>query len=558
MQWINDETLQAICRTFLHSLWQGMIAAILAGLVLVSTRRTAARTRYNLLGGILLLSLLAAGFTFYLESDATPASRPASGDQYIIVATPSASSSTSHPGDILLQYMNEHAALIMLAWLIVFMFKCCRLMNGFLHIRRIRQEALPVAAEWKEQMLRLSQQLGIFQTVRLMETARAQVPFTLGFLKPCIYVPLGLLAQLPADQVETILLHELAHIRRKDYLVNILQNFSDTIFFFNPAMLWISSLLREEREACCDDIVVEHTPHQKSYLYALVAFQERATGVQPGMALLGKQDHLLSRVKRLLTRENKKLGIMEKSILMLGIMAITAFSFMPVQDNHVLDKASKDSINPVWLSERISRDPSLAADITAENIVCDTIPANKTKKLRVDTVYLSPRKVLKLDKPEKSEEKARVEYIVLDDLKKDSSFQFKTKFVYHLDSTRVNINTSANMNVNVLHIDSSSTFRLDTTHIYRIEKDSVKLIYARPQLKSVVLYTPQAMQVVQPKPAPKPAKIKVIQFTPAPVSAPKPVPAVSPKPPKKPSKYEPVLPAALLKTMNIGKPEIEC
>lgn len=542
MQWINDEILQAICRTFLHSLWQGMIVAILAGLVLAFTRRSAARTRYNLLGAILLLSLLAAGFTFYLESGITFTPRPASGDPYIIVATPSATSSTTHPGDILLQYMNAHAGLIMLVWLIVFMFKCCRLMNGFLHIRRIRQEALPAAAGWNEQMLRLSRQLGISKTVQLLETARAQVPFTLGFLKPCIYVPLGLLAQLPADQVETILLHELAHIRRRDYLVNILQNFSDTVFFFNPAMLWISALLREEREACCDDIVVEHTPHQNSYLYALVAFQERATGVQPGMALLGKQDHLLNRVKRLLTRENKKLGIMEKSILMLGVMAITAFSFMPVQDNQVLDKASKDSINPVWLSEKISSDPSLAVDITTENIVCDTIPANKPKSSG------KVGKLQKLDKPKKSKEITRVEYI---EQHKDSSFHYTTKFVYHIDSVQTNIQ--------VYHIDSTKIFKLDTTHIYKIEANNAKLIYTRPQLQSVIIYTPQALNSLEPLPVQKqPVKLKTIQYKLAPMPTPKPIPATSPKPPKKVSKYEPVLPAALLKTMNIGKPEIEC
>src|SRR5690606_24471615 len=138
-----------------------------------------------------------------------------------------------------------------------------------------------------------------------------------------------------------------------------------TIFFFNPAMLWISALLREEREACCDDIVVAHTPHQSSYLYALVAFQERAAGIHPGVALMEKQHHLLNRVKRLLTRENKKLSIMEKSILMLGILAVTAFSFIP---------ASEESVNPVWRSEKLIQ-------------TADTLPIKKSKDIRIDTVH---------------------------------------------------------------------------------------------------------------------------------------------------------------------------
>ncbi|GEP96146.1 M56 family metallopeptidase [Chitinophaga cymbidii] len=555
MQWMNNEILQAICRTFLHSLWQGMIAAILAGLVLAFTRRTAARTRYNLLGSILLLSLLAAGFTFYLESNT--AAGTASGGPYIIVAAPSATSSIAHPGDILLQYMNAHAGLIMLVWLIVFMFRCCRLMSGFYHIRRIRQEASPATAEWSERMRDLAEQLGISQTVRLLETARAQVPFTLGVLKPCIYVPLGLLAQLPADQVETILLHELAHIRRKDYLVNILQNFSDTIFFFNPAMLWISALLREEREACCDDIVVAHTPHQSSYLHALVAFEERAAGIHPGIALMEKQHHLLNRVKRLLTRENKKLSIMEKSILMLGILAVTAFSFIP---------ASKDSVNPVWRSEKLTQ--------TADKLI-DTVPARKSKEIRIDTVYT--RNHHKKDKSPK-------QVVFHADSAKDQVVVFHADTVhlkhqvYHVDTAHVKYKvhyttdtvshtyrTTYSNEYTVLSIDSTrpkitiyaeKPIKLDTAPVYKVVTMSAPKITLYSPQKTIVLQAnpaPAPKLKLKPKPAAAPKQIK----KPEPAATPKPQPAKEPKA-KKPSKYEPVLPAALLKTMNIGKPQEEC
>src|SRR6202008_3371205 len=113
-----------------------------------------------------------------------------------------------------------------------------------------------------------------------------------------ILVPLGLLAALPPSQVETILLHELAHIRRKDYLVNLLQRFSEAVFFFNPALIWISSLIRQEREACCDDIVVSTATHHGNYLKALVSFQEYClTPPKYAMAIGSKQHYLLNRVK---------------------------------------------------------------------------------------------------------------------------------------------------------------------------------------------------------------------------------------------------------------------
>jgi beta-lactamase regulating signal transducer with metallopeptidase domain len=83
-----------------------------------------------------------------------------------------------------------------------------------------------------------------------------------------------MLTTLPASEIEAILLHELAHIRRRDYLVNLLQSFSDIIFFFNPAVLWLSSLIRDERENCCDDIAIGEVKNKKQFIHALLSFQE--------------------------------------------------------------------------------------------------------------------------------------------------------------------------------------------------------------------------------------------------------------------------------------------
>jgi len=88
----------------------------------------------------------------------------------------------------------------------------------------------------------------------------------IGLVKPAILVPLGLLSNLPPGQVEAVLLHELAHIRRKDYLVNLLQSFAEAIFFFNPAVLWISSLIREERENCCYDIAIGGIKNKNKFI----------------------------------------------------------------------------------------------------------------------------------------------------------------------------------------------------------------------------------------------------------------------------------------------------
>ena len=146
----------------------------------------------------------------------------------------------------------------------------------------------------------------------------------LGHLKPVILFPAAALTTLAPEEIEAILLHELAHIRRKDYLVNILQNLAEIIFFFNPAVLWISSLIKEERENCCDDIAISQVKNKKQFIHALVSFQEYNLTSKYAATFSGKRNHLLNRIKRIITNNNKTLSNMEKIFLVTGII-ITGF-----------------------------------------------------------------------------------------------------------------------------------------------------------------------------------------------------------------------------------------
>lgn len=473
----TSEILPAVCRTFLHSIWQGLLAAIVAGTVLALTRRSSARRRYNLLGGILVLSVLAAFATLVTElrSVQEPASIPAS----TAAATAAAPAALTTFGywDILVNYLNTHAPFIMLVWGIVFLFKCFRMGMGFYHIYHIRRhQVYEPDKSWKVRTEQLAGLLGIRRMVKLVESGLVQVPLTVGFLKPCIFIPLGLLAQLPADQVEAVLLHELAHIRRKDYLVNIVQSFVESIFFFNPALLWISARLRDEREACCDDVALVHTPQQGSYLHALVAFAAHtpANGLQ--MAITHKKHHLLNRVKRMLTQENQKLGVMEKSILIVGLVVISAFSMIPeppapqpaqeasVQSFVIYKPAAgeiplppttvqnRDTIVPerqtptttfnysYQLDTTLHFDMSLLKDSALINTAFNFTPNNQLKQYdlnyQANTVFFT-------------ETDATVELKIDSSFKQSNQFNYSFKYEYQLDSAKFNKNFN---------------FNLDTTH----------------------------------------------------------------------------------------------
>ena len=182
-------------------------------------------------------------------------------------------------------------------------------------------------------MNELAVRIGIIKQVTLLQSSLAKIPMVIGHLKPIILFPIGILNALPANEVEAILLHELAHIRRNDFLINLLQQFVEIIFFFNPGVLWISSLIKNETENCCDDIAIAVTRDKKIFIHALVAFQEYNTGLIYATTFPGSKNHLLNRVKRIITNNNKTLNNMEKLILASGII-ITSFVALAFSPGH--------------------------------------------------------------------------------------------------------------------------------------------------------------------------------------------------------------------------------
>lgn len=340
--WIDAGFLQAVSRTLLHSVWQGLLLAVATAIAIQLTKRVSANVRYWVFTSLLLLSVAGVGLTFYLElqqastdiiTDKFVLSQPLS--QAPVLSPEHVADATSLNGIMnpLMEFCDEHALLIVLIWFVIFCIKCSNIMMGFGYIRQIRQGGLPVrSGDWQERVGDMAVRLGIRRRVSLMESARVRIPIAVGFLKPCILVPLGLLIHLPANQAETILLHELAHIHRKDYFINILQNLIEMVFFFNPGMLWLSSRIRQERENCCDDIVVSVTHDKMRYINALVSFQElHLNGLipVPALAFSGNKFSLLDRVRRLAGKENFKFNTGEKTLLVISLVVISSLCLLP-------------------------------------------------------------------------------------------------------------------------------------------------------------------------------------------------------------------------------------
>jgi bla regulator protein BlaR1 len=326
---------QATCWMLVHSLWIGIALAVVTGAIMMATKKRSAALRYNLLAASLLLFVAAtlSVFIFYFNlntSGAVPEVKTVAVTAANTVNPTTDITVTMGLTEAVNAFLTKYANLIVFIWFLIIAFRMFRFFAGMRSVHRLRNTQLSFAGDdWNKKLLMLSASLNIKKKVLLFQSGIAKIPMAAGHLKPVILFPVGLLTTLPADEVEAILIHELAHIRRQDYLVNMLQSFVAIIFFFNPAVLWISSLIKIERENCCDDIAVAHTGDKRNYINALVSFQQyHLNTAQYATALTGRKDHLFQRVKRMLHNNNKTLNGMEKTVLTLCLIITASVTFI--------------------------------------------------------------------------------------------------------------------------------------------------------------------------------------------------------------------------------------
>ncbi|HET6326402.1 MAG TPA: carboxypeptidase regulatory-like domain-containing protein [Planctomycetaceae bacterium] len=168
------------------------------------------------------------------------------------------------------RWAGAHATGIVLAWLCGVALLSLRLAAGLYGAQRIQRIGVRSVSDSLEKMIvDLSSRLRVRRVVRVIESAVAEVPTVVGWLKPAILLPASALTGLTNPQLESLLAHELAHILRHDALVNFLQSAFETLFFYHPAVWWLSSRIREEREYCCDEIVIESLGDRVGYSRAL-------------------------------------------------------------------------------------------------------------------------------------------------------------------------------------------------------------------------------------------------------------------------------------------------
>jgi beta-lactamase regulating signal transducer with metallopeptidase domain len=335
---LQNPVLQALGWALVHFIWQGAAVALLFSVASALSRKRSARFRYALASLSLLLLLLlplvtftalfslSAGTAVRLRSldmvpqkTAVAADRDLTGMPDLLVSSTGSGPAAAYlsgprtevdaptqPHLSLSAWAGNKLSLLMpwliAGWLLGVAGLSIRLVGGIASARRLQRERNhPVARVWQLKLRVLCDRVKVSRPVLLCESVLVEVPTVVGWLRPVILVPASALAELAAEQLEALLAHELAHIRRYDYLINLMQTAVETLLFYHPAVWWISGQMRVERENCCDDIAVSACGDTLVYARAL-ADLEHLRGSSTPFAVAATGGSLLARIERLVGR----------------------------------------------------------------------------------------------------------------------------------------------------------------------------------------------------------------------------------------------------------------
>lgn len=301
----------AFAWTMIHSLWQcTIVAAVLAASLRIS-RNHSASLRY--IQGILALTVcvIISAITFGRYYNGI------TGVDYAIQAL-GAGLEIAYSGNLwekIYVTVNDNLNYILFFWTLGFLFQFCRYSHDFLQALSLKhKDCENVDIEWKNRFDILARRLCIDKNISVRNSYQVSSTCIIGHFKPVILLPVGLLISLPTDQVEALVLHELAHIKRNDYLVNSIQCFVRLLYFFNPAVLWISSKVDVERENACDDIAVQYCGSPKLYARSLANISELELKLANVLAANKHGYQILPRIKRLFGSAHGLSKSMEKLV----------------------------------------------------------------------------------------------------------------------------------------------------------------------------------------------------------------------------------------------------
>lgn len=363
--------IQAIGWTLLHSLWQGLLLYCALKIVLKAVPTSRASLRYNISLATFAALILWSVTTFYNQWQKAAASivplQLADIPTGSAINGPVVITENSNLLQQLMTVVDNNLNTIVQLYIIGVLLLIGRMTYNIYSLKRVKTyEAHSLTHQYEALLSKCIKTLNIKPNVLLSITEKVNVPMVIGTLKPVILLPLASVNNLTIEQTETILLHELAHIKRNDYLINMIQVIIETLFFYNPFVWLISKNIRIEREYCCDDIVTSNSGATIDYAHALAELSKLQASNKLSMAATGNNKYkLLNRIKRII--EMKKTPINKAQLtfvtILITALLLSVTMFSPTllaqsrnddDDNTLIKKDDKKPVNIQMVTEEVT------------------------------------------------------------------------------------------------------------------------------------------------------------------------------------------------------------
>lgn len=406
--------LNSLGWTLLHFLWQGMLLAALTRATMILLRKRKSNVRYSVMCAALLLMLLTPVMTFisihgserFLAVDETrllsgnlqiPPENNSGGismtTQDLVASSDGGENERIFGSPVLINFEASFPWLVSL-WLAGVAILSLRLTIDGLSVRKLKRGATKRVVEWQLTVDGLAERLGINKSVQLLESSLVKVPVAIGWLKPVILLPAGMVFGLTPHQLEGIIAHELAHIRRHDYLINIFQTIAEILLFYHPAVLWLSKQIRIEREYACDDLAIAACGGDAlSYARAL-AKVERIRKAAPLLATAATGGDLETRVRRLVDESYRRpaVGGVSSILIFLMIFAGFAFGWKTTSLGKSSDQRGNDLVLiPSEIIEKIQPEDKLTAARSSTSSDFETFPGEDANLREIAVAALGGR-----------------------------------------------------------------------------------------------------------------------------------------------------------------------
>lgn len=339
MEALINNMIKALGWSIFHSIWQGAIIFAILYAFLNIFPKLNAKWKHNLAFSALVITFISFCFTFFSIFRI-----PSSEAAYPIVMAIS-EQGMSLSGSYFFLKAEAYFPILISIYLIGIAIQLLVISKGYIQLKTLKKASTSVVPNaWFAVFSQTLHQLKIRKTVQFFLSEKVNVPLVIGYFKPVVLFPIALVNQLDLNQVEAILIHELSHIRRNDYALNLIKTMIETILFFNPFIWLTSRFIHIEREHACDDLVLRHTGTPLTYAHALLKLEILKDKHTPALSLAasGESQHLYQRIKRITNMKTSYINA-KQQLLILTLIACTVFSIAWINPTRTTNKSKKES-----------------------------------------------------------------------------------------------------------------------------------------------------------------------------------------------------------------------